>query len=274
GRHLATAVRDRVVEGEFYDACRSHDADVLDRDRGVLADFGVRLRLDDRAHSRELRGPDVELDPGIEVLDVLAHHDEIDVAHRRVDTGVGLRRTQVGVEVELLAQRDVDGAHPGAELRGERAFEAHLVPADRIEGALRECIADLLERGQADVVNVPLDLNAGRFDRAAGRVDDLGTRAVAWDERDAVRQCGLPFACGSSGIVRSGTGHRTALSSMVCHRLLLYFEHGAWPDRGVRRGAAAGEHHARGGRSGTHAAHTDGAPAGPRTGARRPAARS
>jgi hypothetical protein len=50
-------------------------------------------------------------------------------------------------------------------------------------------------------VNVPLDLNAGRFDGAARCVDDLGTRAVAWDERDAVRQCVSPLFAGSSGIV-------------------------------------------------------------------------
>jgi hypothetical protein len=50
-------------------------------------------------------------------------------------------------------------------------------------------------------VNVPLDRHAGRFDGAAGGVDDLRTRAVAWDQGDAVRQSGLPFACVLLGIV-------------------------------------------------------------------------
>ena len=91
---------------------------------------------------------------------------------------------------------------------------ADLVAADRVEGRLGECVAELLERRQADVVNVPLDRHAGRFDGAARGVDDLGPGAVAWDQGDAVRQSDLPFAACSLGIVRSASGHRTVLSLM------------------------------------------------------------
>src|SRR6185436_2849292 len=120
-----------------------------------------------------------------------------------------LRGAKIRVKVELPAQRDVHRPHPCAELRRERALESDLVPPDRVERALGERIAELLERGQADVVNVPLDRHTGRFDRAAGGVDDLWTRAVSWDEGDAMSQSVLPFASGSFGIVRSGTRHRT-----------------------------------------------------------------
>ena len=146
-RDLVAAVRDRVLERELHDARRAHDADVLDRDRGVLADLRVRRLLDDVADLLELGRSDVELDPGVEVLDVLADDDEVDVAHRRLHSGVGLRGTEIGVEVELLAQRDVDRAHPGPELRRERSLETDLVAADRVERGLGECVAELLERG-------------------------------------------------------------------------------------------------------------------------------
>src|SRR4029078_4694692 len=42
-------------------------------------------------------------------------------------------------------------------------------------------------------VDIPLDLDAGRFDGAARRLDDLGAGAVAWNEGDAMRQVPSPM---------------------------------------------------------------------------------
>ena len=121
-RDLATAVRDRIVERELHDTRRAHHADVLDRDRRIFADLRVRFLFDDGADPGELGRIEVELDAGVQVFDVLADDDEIDVAHRGLDPGIRLRGAQVGVEVELLAQRDVHRPHSGPELRRERTL--------------------------------------------------------------------------------------------------------------------------------------------------------
>ncbi len=67
----------------------------------------MRFLLDDGADARELRSAEVELDAGVEVFDVLAHDDKVDVAHRGLHPRICLRGPQIGVEVELPAQRDV-----------------------------------------------------------------------------------------------------------------------------------------------------------------------
>src|SRR5438477_1375541 len=202
-----------VLERELHDAARSEDADVLDRDRGVGADLHLRRLLDDGADLRELGRADVEFDARVEVLDVLAHDDEIDVPHRRLHAGIGLGRPQVGVEVEFLAKGDVHRAHAGAELGRKRAFEPDLVTADRVEGRLRERIAELLERGQTDIVDVPVDLNTGRFDGPSRGLDDLRPGAVAGNEGDAVRHSGpspidavAPASYARSGAIEQPVG--------------------------------------------------------------------
>src|SRR5581483_784104 len=190
---LVALVRARVLEGELHDPARAELANVLDGDRRVLADLRVAFLLDDRAHARELGSPDVELDPGVEVLDVLADDHEVDVAHRRLDALVRLRRPEVRVQVELLAECDVHGAHARSELRRERSLETDLVPPQRVERGLRERVAEPLQRGDPDVVDVPFDLDTGCLDGTARRLDDLGARAITGDEGDAMRHCRWTF---------------------------------------------------------------------------------
>src|SRR5207253_7259582 len=134
------------------------------------------------------------LDPRAQVLDVLADHDKVDVTAWRGDPGVGLRRPQVRVQVELLTQRHIDRAKAGAELGRERSLEGDAVAPHRLESLFWKRRAALGHRGHADIVNVPLDLHAGRLDRAARCLDDLRARAVTRDQRDGVRQDALPFA--------------------------------------------------------------------------------
>ena len=158
----------------------------------MLADLGLADALDHRLHLALLRRVDVELDARVEILDVLADHHEVDVAARRGHAGVGLRGPEIRVEVELLAQRDVHRAEAGPELRRERALQRDAVAAHGLERILGEGRAVLRHRGHADVVDIPLDLHAGRFDGTACGLDDFRARAVARDERDGVRQHRLP----------------------------------------------------------------------------------
>src|SRR5437879_3709916 len=160
----------------------------------MLTDARLADSLDDRLHLALLRRVDVELDARVEVLDVLAHHDEVDVAARRGHARVRLRRPEVRVQVELLAQRDIHRAKACAEFGREGALERDAVASHRLERFLGERRAVLCHRGHADLLHVPLDLHAGRLDRTAGRLDDLRARAVTRDQRDGVCQDALPLA--------------------------------------------------------------------------------
>ena len=84
--------RARVLEGEPRDARRGLLGDDLEA-------------LDDARH-------DLVLEPGVEVLGVLADDDEVDALEPALDAGQVLHRPQVGVEIERLAQPDVDAREP------------------------------------------------------------------------------------------------------------------------------------------------------------------
>ena len=176
----------------------------------MLADLHLREPLDGLLDLAFLRRVDVELDSRVQVLDVLADHHEVDVTARRGHAGVGLRRAEVGVEVELLPERHVHRAKAGPELRRERALERDTVAPHGLERIFRERRAVLCHRWHADVVDIPLDLHAGRFDGAAGRLDDLRARAVTRDQRDGVGQDALPNAQRETEIVQAGGRSRRA----------------------------------------------------------------
>src|SRR5207248_2040153 len=88
-----------------------------------------------------------------------------------------------------------------AELGRERALERDAVSPHGLECVLRERRAVLCHRRHADVMDIPLDLDAGRFDRTTGCLDDLRARAITRNERDRMRQDALPLAKYDIGIV-------------------------------------------------------------------------
>src|SRR5579883_2187182 len=95
-------------------------------------------------------GGDLVFDTRVEVFGVLAHHDEIDAREGRAHALPAPGRAHVGVEVEGLAQGDVDAAVArAADLRLERALERHAIAADRGEERIGNRRAELLEGGAA-----------------------------------------------------------------------------------------------------------------------------
>ena len=95
------AVRDRVLEGEAGDPLRRGAGDDLDALGGVAADH--------------------VLDAGVEVLGVLADDDEVDVLVAGLEALHRAGGPEVGVEVERLAERDVDAPEPAPDRRRDRA---------------------------------------------------------------------------------------------------------------------------------------------------------
>src|SRR5207302_7804894 len=99
---------------------RARDGDRLDRDPGVAVRKAAALRLDPRDQLLCLGRALLVLDPGIEVLGVLAHHHEIDLVEAGADARVALAGPHLPVEVERLAQADVDRAKAAPDRRRDR----------------------------------------------------------------------------------------------------------------------------------------------------------
>ena len=107
------AVPPRVLERELRDARRRPLRDDLQA-------------LDDARH-------DFVLEPGVEVLGVLADDDQVDALEPRRHARQVPDRPQVRVEIERLAQADVDAGEPFADRRRDRPLQRDLVAADRVE---------------------------------------------------------------------------------------------------------------------------------------------
>ena len=145
----------------------------------------------------------------VEVLDVLAHDDEVDAlavvagGHARDLPG----RPDVGVGLEQLAQRDVGALLAESDGRLERALEGDPGALDRLGGLARHARAvAALEHLGAGLGDLPVDRDAGRVDDAACGIGDLGADAVAGDEGDAVSQGRLRDRCGAARLGRGPVG--------------------------------------------------------------------
>ena len=107
--------------------------------------------------------------------------------NRAGDAGQVPDRPQVRVEVERLAQPDVDAGEALADRRRHRSLQRDLVAADRVEQLGRQRLAGALERqrrrrrARSHSIETPA---ASRM-RSDG-LGDFGTDAVAGDERDGM----------------------------------------------------------------------------------------
>ena len=170
-RHLLAALRDGGLEGVVEDAV----AALAGVDAGGHG-HGVRVAVD--AH--------VVLVADVQALEVLAHHQQVDVVEAAAGND-GARRAHVGEELELLAQAHVGAAVAAARGRLQRALERQARLADRIERGLGQRVAGGLHAAEAGDLGIPLEGRAQGVERGQGGVHDLGADAVAGDQggRDA-----------------------------------------------------------------------------------------
>ena len=111
---------------------------------------------------------DVVLDADVQPFGVLADQHEVEVLVAPAGND-RVRRAHVGVEVERLAQRDVDRAVAFADRRLERTLERELGALDRVERRVGNRIAVARDAGHAGDLRVPLDVGARRFEDAHRR---------------------------------------------------------------------------------------------------------
>src|SRR5437016_11802143 len=186
--HLSPSMAAGVIEGKVDDArarCHRNGFDAEPRvEPDRLAGGGADL-LD---HLLGFRFALLELDPGIDVLGVLAHDDQVDVVVAGANTWVALAGADERVEVELLAQRDVHRSDPLPDRSRQRPFDCDFVAPDRLQHVLGHRRAVLVHYGQACVLHVPIELDAGRFQDTAGGFADFRTDPIAWDQGHTVRR--------------------------------------------------------------------------------------
>ncbi len=139
--HLAPGVQEQSI-GHLEDVRLVHQGDLL---APVLARVLEReprdplraVARDDRDRlGRRAPGIDIVLDPCVQILGVLAHNHQIDVVEAGRHTGQGLGRAQIGEQVKVLPEGDVDRAKSAADRCRQRALERELIFFNRGQGAL------------------------------------------------------------------------------------------------------------------------------------------
>ena len=157
----------------------------------------------------------LELDARVQVLGVLADDHEVDVVVARAHARVALARPDARVQVERLAQRDVDRAEARADGRRDRPLDRDRRAPDRVDHAVGQRVA-AVRWGDvgAGLLDVPVELDTGRLEHPAGGFGELGPDAVARDQRHVMGQAVAPSSGRMSSDrpmkARAGTPHSAA----------------------------------------------------------------
>ena len=208
--HRLAIVGQRVLDGHAHQALGAGDGDRLDADAGVLAHLlvgaGQHLVVEEVDQLLGLRRSLLPLDAGVNVFRVLAEdHDvhALGMLHRRGNALVILHRANAGIEVENLAQGDVQRADAAADRRGQRALDADAQIAEGADGVVGqpglEAVHGLLA-GEDFVPGDPALAAVGlldcRIEHADRRFPDVAAGAVAFDEGNdgIVGMTSLPFS--------------------------------------------------------------------------------
>src|SRR5439155_5665616 len=91
----------------------------------------------------------------------------------------GMHRPDAGIEIQGLAQTDVDRAEALAHGGGARSFESHAITPDQIQGCLGERVAVTVSCGQAGISLDPVDMGAGGLNNCLRCLRHFGPNAVA-----------------------------------------------------------------------------------------------
>ena len=239
---LCTSVTEsRPFASAYWIALRTSRS-VPSRETGLIADrrclgeadlAHAHLVLEEVDHLAGAVGSGLPLDPGVDVLAVLAedHHVRLGrVAERAGHTWEVADGAEADVEVELLAERDVERADPAAHRRRQRALDRDREVARRLERLVGEPDVAAVEarRLLARVHLHPLDLARAVVGLRDRRVDhglhhgrDVDADPVALDERDdrlvGRRLAGADsLAFGRDCDVRLGAHWPTVCSLVVC----------------------------------------------------------
>ena len=213
---VAAAVLDRVPHGRPDQPLGAFLGHGLDADGGGLREadlVDLHLLLEELDDLLRLRRPLLPLDAGIDVLCVLAEDDHVDllgVLDRRGHALEVAHGPQADVEVQHLAQRDVERAKALADGRRERPLDRDQILADDVERLVGQQVGRAVlavdglrllacvHLGPRDLLLAAVGLLDGGVQHSHRRGPDVRPRAVALDEGDdrAVRYLQLAVAGG------------------------------------------------------------------------------
>ena len=101
-------------------------------------------------------------------------------------------RPHVGVEIELLPQRDIHRPITAADWSREGTLETEPGPANGIECRIGKRSAGIVDSRHAAELLVPIERHAERIQRLQRRLRDLGPDAVTPDQRGFAATQGKP----------------------------------------------------------------------------------
>jgi hypothetical protein len=195
GRVVLANALDRVAEETVS---QLHDVGLVDAG-DLLAVVGKGKGEGELGNAlRLLAGDDLErlddavdrlvLEAGVLALGVLTDDAEVDVLVARLVAGDVLEQDNRGVDVELLAQGDVEGTVAGAlDGRVEDTLETELVALERGNRLAEELLGvDVARLDTGDVDLLPLDGDVVGLEDLLDRLGNLGTDTVTGDQRDRV----------------------------------------------------------------------------------------
>ena len=195
-RDALEAVLHRVLDGHAHQALGSGHGNRLDANAGVEANLLLaalqHVFVEELDQAGAVGSSLLPLDAGVNVFGVLAEDDDIHalgMLHRRRHTLVVLHGTDAAVEIEDLAQSDVQRADAAAHGRSQRTLDGDAKFADGFDRVIGQPGIELglgflsgedFVPGHASLALVGL-LDGGIED-AQRSFPDVATGAVALDE--------------------------------------------------------------------------------------------
>ncbi len=131
-------------------------------------------------------GNDFMLNAGVKALGIFTNDDQVNVRIASRNVRKIANGPEVCVELEALAQLDVNAGKAAADRRRHRTLQSDARSLDRIVEVLRNVFLVFLESLGASHEGFPLELEAGGFENADDGIGDFGANAVAGNEGNAM----------------------------------------------------------------------------------------
>ena len=216
------ALIERVADRRADQPFGALAADRLDADPGGLREADLphpHLVLEEGDQSARFIGSLAVFHPGVDVLAVFPEDDHVHllgVVDGTRDAPIPLHRPEAHIEVEKLAEGDIQRADAAAHRSGERPLDPHQILPEGVHRGVGEPVAGLVERLLAgehfpppDPPRPPVGALHGGVEHADARPPDVAPGAVPLNEGNygVVGHLQAPVADGNAAALgRRGIG--------------------------------------------------------------------
>ena len=210
-----SAAGQRELNGHANEALGTGDGDGFDADTGVQAD--LLLAAFEHVFVQEvdelgcLGSSLLPLDAGVDIFGILAVDDDVHefgMLHGRGCAFVVPHGTHAGVEIQDLAQGNVQRADAAAHWCGQRAFDSDAEVTDGVDGVIGEPVVEFgfgFLSGEDFVPGhssfIPIRSLNGSIEHTDGSLPDVAARPIAFDVRndgslrDVITSARVGYAC-------------------------------------------------------------------------------